>query len=374
MKKGNYKLLLFLIFMITILFLNSFISSILNYFNMLFFCLILAFLFKYVFGFEKDRHRYLKDIFLNILIIFLTFIIIYYLLGLIIGFVRTNVIYSLNTMFKIFLPFILITIIKEFLRYQLLIKGSKSKLMIILICLVFIFFDITNNINISFFSTGYEKFIFFSVILLPAISKNISSSYIAMKVGYKPNILWILLFELYSALIPIIPNSGMYVTSMLNFLFPILICYNVYNFFNSKERKVPYGKKKEIEVFSLPVCLVFVLTLVYFTSGLFRYHAITIGSGSMKPNINIGDIVVIDQKYDSKLLKEGTVIAYNYDKKIIVHRIVQVEKVDNEYYYYTQGDANNGVDNYIIYNDMIRGVVKYKIPYIGFPTVWFSQL
>ena len=59
MKKGNYKLLLFLIFMITILFLNSFISSILNYFNMLFFCLILAFLFKYVFGFEKDRHRYL---------------------------------------------------------------------------------------------------------------------------------------------------------------------------------------------------------------------------------------------------------------------------------------------------------------------------
>ena len=95
----------------------------------------------------------------------------------------------------------------------------------------------------------------------------------------------------------------------------------------------------------------------------------------MKPNINIGDIVIINQKYDHNKLKIDDIIAYEYENKIIIHRLVKIEKVtENEYYYYTKGDANNAIDNYIIHDNMIKGIVKQKIPYLGYPTIWLNEI
>jgi signal peptidase I len=95
----------------------------------------------------------------------------------------------------------------------------------------------------------------------------------------------------------------------------------------------------------------------------------------LKPNINIGDIVIINQKYDNSKLKINDVIAYEYENKIIIHRLVKIEKVTKtEYYYYTKGDANNAMDNYIVYENMIKGIVEEKIPYLGYPTIWINRI
>ena len=48
-------------------------------------------------------------------------------------------------------------------------------------------------------------------------------------------------------------------------------------------------------------------------------------------------------------------------------------KTKNEYFIYTKGDANHNPDNYKITKDMILGVVKCKIPYIGKPTVLLNE-
>lgn len=375
MKKSYIKLLIFNIVIFTILFLNSFIWSILNYYNMLLLTIILIVIFKLIFGTEKNRHRYDKEIVLNIIIIFLVFIICFYLLGLIIGFTKTNIIYGFNAFARMILPYILIVLLKEYLRYQSLVKAGKSKFLTIIICIMFIFWDITNQINIGLLDTGYKIYIFFTTILLPAISKNITSGYIAKRVGYIPNILWILLYELYSILLPIVPNSGIYIKSMIDFLYPLFIGYNVFYFFLRKERKVPVGKGKKAEIISMPFCVIFISILVYFTSGFFKYYAITIGSGSMQPNINIGDIVIINQKYDISKLKTDDIIAYEYENKIVIHRLVKIEKVtEKDYYYYTKGDANNAIDNYVIHEDMIIGKVEQKLPYIGYPTIWLNEI
>ena len=94
----------------------------------------------------------------------------------------------------------------------------------------------------------------------------------------------------------------------------------------------------------------------------------------MTPNILKGDVVIIDKKFEPSKLKKGQVIAHQYESKIIVHRLVDIVKVGNEYYFYTQGDANNAIDNYIIYENMIVGTVNVKIPFIGYPTVWLNEL
>ena len=90
--------------------------------------------------------------------------------------------------------------------------------------------------------------------------------------------------------------------------------------------------------------------------------------------LKAGDVVVINQKYKLDELNVGDVIAYKYEGKIIVHRIAKVAKYRDEKIFYTQGDANNTIDEYIVYPETIMGSVKWKIPYIGLPTVWLNEL
>ena len=112
--------------------------------------------------------------------------------------------------------------------------------------------------------------------------------------------------------------------------------------------------------------------LVYFVSGYFRYYAVGIASGSMETVISRGDVVIVDREYGN--LEVNDILAYKYENKIIVHRIYKIYDNNNEYYIYTKGDANALYDKYKITKDMIIGVVKLKIPMIGYPTVLLNEI
>ena len=94
----------------------------------------------------------------------------------------------------------------------------------------------------------------------------------------------------------------------------------------------------------------------------------------MKTKINKGDVVLIEkinEKYDS--LKVGQVLAFYQGKRIYVHRIVDMARNGDEHFFYTKGDANNYVDNFVVKEGDIIGIVRFKIPCIGMPTVWLNK-
>ena len=287
MKKSFIKLIAFNLILILILLLNNFILNILYYRNYVIFLTILIIIFKFLFGLEKDNHRYLKDIIFNILIILLSFFILYYLLGLVIGFVKTTNYYSFYGFFNIIIPYIGMVILREFLRYQIIAKCGNEKKLILLSFITFLLVDITGNINIVSWKTNYEVFMFFALTLLPSISSNITCFYITKHVGYKPNILWLLMFNLYGILLPIVPKTGVYIGSMINFLLPIVILYNVYCFFENRKKESITRSSNHKRLFLLPIPVIFIFAIIYFTSGYFKYYTIAIASGSMMPNIYI---------------------------------------------------------------------------------------
>lgn len=375
MKRGYKKLLIFQLIMFLILILNSFIHNILGNYSTIIFLVLTTIAFKFIFGIEKDRHRFTKDIIFDIIIFLLTFFLLYYLSGIIIGFARTDNYYNVNGIITFIIPIIITTIVKEFLRYQVIMKSEGSKLLTILTCILFIFLDVTNPIFYNGFASKYDTFIFFALTLLPAISSNIVCSYLTYKVGYKPNILYLLVINLYQYLLPLVPNPNEYLASLVNFLLPILLGVKLSSFFNltmDEEIERDYNKKG---IISLIIPTILVIILVYFTSGYFHYYAVAIASGSMEKVISKGDIVVIeklDAEYEK--LKEGQVIAYTYNGVLVVHRIVRIIKQDGQYYVYTKGDANPNEDNYVVEQDTIMGTVKAVVPYLGLPTVWLNEI
>lgn len=375
MKTSYKKLLVLESVLFLILILNSFVSSILNRYNLILSLIIILGFFKLVFGFEKDRHRYTKDIIFEIIIFLLVFFLLYYLSGLIISFARTGNYLNWYGLSNFILPTIVTIILKEFLRYMLLQKSEGSKLLTVTTCLLFIFLDVSNAIYYNGFASKYESFLFVALSLMPAISTNIVCTYISRKVGYKPIMVYLLIMNTYSYFMPIVPNPSEYISSMVQFLVPIALGYKIYSFYEKerdKEVSRDYNKKR---ILPLLIPTAIIIVLVYFVSGYFHYYAIAVASGSMSPNIHKGDVVIIekiDKDYES--LKEGQVIAYKYDGLIIVHRLEKILKNGDKYYFYTKGDANEKTDNWTVEEDMIIGTVNYKIAYIGLPTVWLNEL
>ncbi len=96
-----------------------------------------------------------------------------------------------------------------------------------------------------------------------------------------------------------------------------------------------------------------------------------VGSYSMVPTLEIGDLVLLHPATHNLKTLLGKIIVYHSPLgEDIIHRVIEVE----DSYVRTKGDANPVPDPFLVRPDEIRGVVYLVIPYVGFPTVLFKDL
>ena len=374
MKKGYKRLLIFLSILMIILSFNAFFLNILTKYVMIFFLLVLLVIFDFYLVLERDNKRHFKDILFEIMVFLVTFFIIFYLLGLVVGLAKVPNYITFKGIKDVLLPIILFCILREILRYNLLCKSDGNVLCTIFVVILMLFFDIYDDYYYASFISQYTILRFVALILLPAIGRNISYSYVSKNYGYRPVIVFDLIFSLSFYLLPLIPNPSEYIMSVIYLLVPILFAYRIARFSERRKDEVLPSNYKKRHIKGMIVPVILIMAMVYLYSGYFRFYAIAIASGSMESVIHKGDIVIVDQKYNFNDLDVGDVIAFKHEKIIVVHRIVKrVELGGNHLYFYTKGDANNNVDDVIIEDNIFIGKVKYKIPYIGYPTVWFNE-
>ena len=96
----------------------------------------------------------------------------------------------------------------------------------------------------------------------------------------------------------------------------------------------------------------------------FNFRMFTVVSQSMTPKYDIGDVLISKETEPSKI-QEDDVISYlgragDFSGKVITHRVIASEKrEDGKYYLRTKGDANI-VEDPIVAEDQLYGVVVYK--------------
>lgn len=375
MKKNYIRLYIFEAIMLMLLLVNSFVYNFLSGYGMVLFIAIALLIFKSTFNFEKENYPDIKRVVLEIGFFLLIFFLLFYLLGIFIGFSKTQNYLNIYGILNYIIPFVISVAAQEFLRFMLLKKSEGSKGLPIMTLIVFIFMTMTNVLNLAGFETAKSQFLFFALTLLPSISDNILCTYMAMKIGYTPNIVYRLVTGLYIYLLPVVPNPNEYLKSVIDFLLPLALLYRVHSFLKEEDDdefvERDY-KKKYAYMYIIPTVLIAVL--VYLVSGYFRYYAIAVASESMTPEIDLGDAVIVDQKYQPNELEEGAVIAYRYNNLIVVHRIYNISSDDGQKIIYTKGDANQDADMWHIGIDDVIGVVKLKVKYIGLPTVSVKNL
>ncbi|MEG0026395.1 MAG: signal peptidase I, partial [Bacilli bacterium] len=254
-------------------------------------------------------------------------------------------------------------------------KNKYSQIILGLLILVYVLFDFSMNIgNISNMrQIGMIESM--GLYIIPSIIKNIMLTYLVYKNGYRSAILYQLIFSCYIYLVPVFPDLGNYFESILYVIFPLVVLLKLINIFGKKDN-VFVHRDKLLFTTMWTVMISFMIMLIILVSGLFKFYILTIASGSMEPLIKIGDVIIIEKlkEDDLKKLKVGDVLVHKKDKETVVHRIIEIKERYKKTTYRTKGDANNAADNYIIYESDIIGRAKFRVPLVGYPTVWLNQI
>lgn len=362
-----------------LLFFNVFVSKSLNTTSCLISLIVFLILIILLRNFRKPVMRNKTD---GLIVVAGTTIILmgaFYMLGLKTGFstsyscIFKNYIQTI-TWIKIFL----IVIISEVIRYITLNIEYRNKFQnylvqgIMLVTFFFIEMNIaTKSYDFTSFNQLYE---FFALIFVQSISKNLLLNFVTRRYGIKPCLCYRLVMDLYIYFFSITPKINMFIEGVILLVFPYVI-YSILKSFEGRTTLEPIRKTKKSNRISTIVFTIIFGILVALVSREFEYAMIAIGSGSMTGTVNKGDAVIYKRYHkDTDELKEGDILVYVKENMTIVHRIYKVFTLDGETVYQTKGDHNENADNWIVEKSNITGVVKLRVLWIAWPSVYINEI
>lgn len=125
---------------------------------------------------------------------------------------------------------------------------------------------------------------------------------------------------------------------------------------------------KIITVIIIFICIIIVVQKVTNNKEAFLgFRIFRVQTGSMIPKYQIGDVILVKER-DTKKIKIGDDVTYlgkeGATKGILItHRVKDIEEVDGQLAFHTQGIANN-LEDPIVYGDQINGVVQSKMYFL----------
>ena len=104
-----------------------------------------------------------------------------------------------------------------------------------------------------------------------------------------------------------------------------------------------------------------------------RYRTLSVLSGSMRPGIEPGAVVVVMPE-DPRELRVGQIITYRIpvdDRRVVTHRVVEILEAGDRPVFRTQGDANDAPDTWVakLDGDTVWRV-RYVVPGLGHAIHW----
>ena len=337
---------------------------------------VMAFIAILLLGFRKDKMTGIKKSILGMTISeILIFFAISYGLGYITGFMKNSYVFDLETVVGSILSPILYVIGIEIFRYTILNANNDKKLVTFITTILIIILELTIGLREVMMYDFETTFTTVASIILPIIIKNIALSYVTIHGGLKPVLIYRLVMDIYGYVLPIVPDLGDYISSIIGILLPTLVYMYSSRIVDGKshESEEEHTSRKTLRLSDLPVTI-FIVLLVALISGRFSFAIIGVGSESMSPKIDKGDAVLYQKVKKESDMKIGDVLVFRSGSKMIIHRLVDIKRDGDKNYYITKGDANNSNDSLNLSLNNIEGKVILKLKYLAYPSLWFKDM
>ena len=369
----NDKLLEYIlsIALICILFFNLFVLNIfVNKYIFVIFLLIYILISKIFIKSVPVSNINKKKIILLVLSFSIIYVGILYIIGLFVEFYENPIAFNLKGIYSRIFPAIAIIVLTEIIRKLYVTRNHRDTTILITIALVLI--DIVLNINLYKILNLEEVLALIGSVILASISTNLFGNYIVKRYGVIPNILYRVITTIYIYIFSILPDIYIFFQSAYKIIVPYIM-YLIIDCTFERDKFTYTLKEKKINIVTLIITIIIAIGVVALVSCKFKYGIIVVGSSSMANTINKGDAVIFE-KYEGQKLEEGQIIIFKKDNIITVHRIKDVQMLNSDMIFYTQGDNNQQRDDGYRTQEDIIGIVKLKVQYIGWPTIWVNEL
>lgn len=367
-KKREYSLIIILCL---VLLFNLFVLNIFK--NKIIFAIVLCIyviICKMLVKSKKIENINKKTIIFLMIFFAIAYIGILYIIGIFVGFYKNPVSFSLKVLYNRILPYTAIIIFSEMIRGIFITKDNKKITNIVTIVLILI--DVSTYINFYNLSILEEVLALIGYICLSSISMNLLCNYIAKRYGIIPTLLYRCITTIYTYIFLILPNIYLFFQSTFRIIYPYIIYLIIESLFTTNNFKEALNKRKSNWI-GLIITIIILISIVLLVSCNFKYGVMVVGSSSMAEAINKGDVVVFEQ-YEGQKLEEGQIIIFNKNKVKTIHRIDDIQVLNEETIYYTKGDNNQQKDEGYRKDKDIIGIVKFKILYVGWPTIWINNI
>lgn len=209
---------------------------------------------------------------------------------------------------------------------------------------------------------------------LPAAMEHILASFLAMWGGALPALAYRGLLEAFEWFCPVLPDLNWAMKALTGTVVPLLgltVIQEYYAFRLDPRRKRRTAGEGMVSTAIFGVAAVIT---IWFSLGVFPVRPAVIYSGSMRPTLEVGDIVIVAEK-NPELLAAGDIIAYRVERSPIptIHRVIEVEGSGVERKFVTKGDDNDQPDD-PVQPAQVEGKVVLVIPRLGWASITARKL
>ncbi len=267
---------------------------------------------------------------------------------------------------------------KELIRSYCLCTFCKEKNSKAFLLLTVLFTASSLNYRAIFALQDTEKIVsYIAQYIAPELAKNIMLSYFALYGGALAAITYAGILFGFQQFFPILPTLKWITEGVVSISIPIIEAYAFTSKYQNAHQYKWVPKETLAGLAGWIITLAGSVAFLWFVIGVFPVYPSVIATGSMKPMIHEGDVILIKRAMKEEeiySLKEGDVIQFIRDDILITHRIIEIIKDDyGNLRFKTKGDNNSAEDVRLVLPNEVRGILVRVVPKIGIPTLWIKS-
>ncbi len=366
-------IILLIYFLLSQFYLNSFGNIYTYVINPLFY-IIMAIILKFVVLSPYKTNKFKNDIIKYILITILLYSFLYLLSGILTGYGVNPYSTSISGIIFNLYSTGLIIFLREYIRYKLVNNVFKKDRNVICFFIVIIF--TLQNIDIATILSNANSYYLFKAIshdVIPNLIKNILFTYLQIYTDFIPAVIYEISLCFLLWLPPILPKSPWVLEAITDIVFPLILLFYCRYYIYSRDRFHLSKVSNPIEPSGTIPLVIAIVLVIWFALGIFPIRPVGIATRSMKPELGVGDMVLI-KKCTPNDVEEGEIIQYKREGYTVIHRVVKKYQKSGEFFFITKGDDNSSEDMEPVPEDRLIGKVIFKVKYIAFPTIWINKL
>lgn len=205
--------------------------------------------------------------------------------------------------------------------------------------------------------------------ILPTLAESMLASFLALLGGPLAAIAYRGILQAFWWFSPILPDLPWAFKGIIGVMVPIVGLAVANTLRTPRPKPARARREREGSLTGWVVTTVIAVAIIWFAVGLFPLRPVTIISGSMRPALEVGDVVIV-AKVSPDVIRPGDILHYREAPGITaMHRVIEIQELDGRKVFITQGDANAEPDADPVLPGNVVGRAVFSIPRIGWASI-----